>query len=217
MDRIRIMIADGHPMFRDGVRALLNSLPDTEVVGEAESGQAAVDLAAQLQPDVILMDIKMAGLNGIEATRRIASTSPHVGILMLTMFDDNESVFAAMRAGARGYLLKGAHQDAILRGIQAVANGEIIFAPEIARMVMDYFATPKPIVPQLFPELTEREVEVLTLVAQGYSNAQIAERLFLSSKTVRNHVSDIYHKLQVADRAQAIIYAIQHGVGSDSI
>jgi DNA-binding NarL/FixJ family response regulator len=216
MEGIRILIADDHPLFRDGLRALLNSVADTEVVGEATSGEQAIALAATLQPDVILMDINMPGMNGIEATRRILHDSPHISVLVVTMFEDDDSVFAAMRAGARGYLLKGADQEEVLRAIRAVSSGEAIFSPAIARRMMQYFSAPRPAVPpQAFPELTEREREILTLVAQGYNNNDIAARLVLSSKTVRNNISNIFSKLQVADRAQAIVRARAAGLTPD--
>jgi DNA-binding NarL/FixJ family response regulator len=211
---LRILIADDHLLFRDGLRALLNAAPDTELIGEATTGEEAVALAAELQPDVILMDLKMPGLNGIEATRRILPASPHIGVLVVTMFEDDASVFAAMRAGARGYVLKGAKYDEMLRAIRAVGGGEAIFSPSVAVRLMDYFANIRPsAAPQVFPELSEREREILGLLAQGGKNAEIAERLFLSPKTVRNHVSNILDKLQVADRAQAIIRAREAGLG----
>lgn len=219
MSRIRVLIADDHPVFRYGLRALLQTEATIiEVVGEAATGEEAVALAAQVNPEVILMDVNMPGLNGIEATRRILSATPHVGVLMLTMFDDDESVFAAIRLGARGYLLKGAEGEETLRAIIAVSQGEAIFSPTIARRLMGYFATPRKNVPTapLFPELTEREREVLTLLAQGYTNPAIAERLVLSPKTVRNHVSTIFSKLQVAGRAEAIIRARDAGLTKDT-
>lgn len=213
MDRIRILIADDHPVFRYGLRALLHAEPETEVVGEAMSGDEVIALAASLQPDVILMDLNMPGINGIEATRRILATNPHMNILVLTMFDDDDSVFAAMRAGARGYLLKGAEGDETVRAIRVVSSGEAIFSPSIARRLMQYFGAPRPTAPpQAFPELTEREREILTLIAQGYTNTAIADQLVLSPKTVRNHVSNIFSKLQVADRAEAIIRARDAGL-----
>lgn len=214
MNEIRILIADDHPVFRDGMHGLLDSVPDTEVVGEATSGEEAVSQASALQPDVVLMDIKMPGLNGIAATREVLAASPHIGILMVTMLEDDESVFAAMRAGARGYILKGANQSDILLAIRAVARGEIIFGPGIARRLLRFFSTLRPSVPQrLFPDLSERETELLALMAQGKSNQEIAEQLDLSLKTVRNHVSNIFSKLQVADRAQAILRAREAGLG----
>ena len=215
-DRIRILIADDHTLFRDGLRALFASLPDLEVVGEAATGEDAVTQAAAQQPDVILMDIQMPVINGIEATRRILHTSPHIGIVVVTMFEDDDSVFAAMRAGARGYILKGADQADMLRAIRAVAQGDALFSAAIASRMISYFAAPKPALSaQIFPELTDREHEVLHLIAQGYNNMEIAERLTLSPKTVRNHVSNIFNKLQVADRAQAIVRAREAGMGKE--
>ncbi len=216
MDPIRVLIADDHPLFRDGLRALLTSTADAEVAGEAATGDEAIAQAAALQPDVILMDIQMPGVNGIEATRHILHISPHVAVLVLTMFEDDNSVFAAMQAGARGYLLKGAGQDEILRAIRAVASGEAIFSPAIARRLIDYFSAPRPdLPPQVFPELTDREREILSLIARGDNNTEIAQRLVLSPKTVRNHVSNIFSKLQVADRAQAIVRAREAGLGQE--
>ena len=214
MESIRVLIADDHPVYRDGLRILLDSLPDAEVVGEAASGEEAVASALSLQPDVVLMDLQMPGINGIEATRRILHTTPHIGVLVLTMFEDDDSVFAAMRAGARCYLLKGADQQEILRAIRSVAHGEAIFGPAIAQRLMSFFANPTPPGPrQSFPELTEREGEILGMIAQGQSNTEIADRLGLSEKTIRNHVSNIFSKLQVADRAQAIVRAREAGLG----
>jgi DNA-binding NarL/FixJ family response regulator len=216
MEPLRILIADDHLLFRDGLRALLAAAPDTELIGEAATGIEAVALASDLQPDVVVMDLQMPELNGIEATRRIVQVSPHVGVLVVTMFEDDGSVFAAMRAGARGYLLKGAKYDEMLRAIRAVGGGEAIFSPAIAARLMDYFtAFRPPTVPQAFPELSEREREILDLIAQGQKNADIADRLFLSPKTVRNHVSNILSKLQVADRTEAILRAREAGLGFD--
>ena len=213
MEPIRVLIADDHPVFRFGLRALLSAAPDLDVAGEATDGEQAVALAASLQPDVVLMDLNMPGLNGLEATRRILQTSPHIAILVVTMFDD-DSVFAAMQAGARGYLLKGIEPEATVRAIRTVASGEAILSPPVAQRMMDFFAQRQPDTPaQIFPELTDRERELLGLLAQGLTNAAIAERLTLSPKTVRNHVSNIYSKLQVADRAQAIIRAREAGLG----
>jgi DNA-binding NarL/FixJ family response regulator len=215
MTSLRILIADDHPVFRYGLRALLAAEPDLELVGEATTGNEALALAATLQPDVILMDVTMPGLSGIEATRRILDAHPHIGILILTMFDD-DSVFAAMRAGARGYLLKGTEGEQTVQAIRAVGSGQAIFSPTVAVRLIAYFATPRPgAVAPAFPELTERERTLLHLLAQGYTNAAIAQRLGLSPKTVRNHVSNIFSKLQVADRAEAIIRARDAGLGQD--
>ncbi len=214
MDITRIIVADDHTLFRDGLRALFKSIPDIEVVGEAETGEEVIAKASELQPDVILMDIQMPDMNGIEATRRVVHTSPHIGVIIITMFEDDDSVFAAMRAGARGYILKGADQDEMLRAIRAVASGEALFGPAIATRLMNYFSPPKSTAPsQVFPELTDREREVLELIAQGLNNREIAHQLTISEKTVRNHVSNIFNKLQVADRAQAIIRAREAGMG----
>jgi DNA-binding NarL/FixJ family response regulator len=216
IEGIRVVIADDHTLFREGVRALLSSVPDVEVVGEAATGQEALDRATELQPDVILMDIQMPGMNGIAATRRVVNTSPHIGVIIVTMFEDDDSVFAAMRAGARGYVLKGADQAEMLRAIRAVASGEALFGPTTARRLMNFFAAPRPSAPpQAFPDLTDREREVLDLIAQGLNNAEIARKLVITNKTVRNHVSNIYSKLQVADRAAAIIRARDEGLGRE--
>jgi DNA-binding NarL/FixJ family response regulator len=212
-DPIHVLIVDDHAPFRAGLRALLNSVPEMEVAGEAANGDDAIHKAAKLQPDVILMDIQMPGMNGIEATRLIYQSSPHIGVIVLTMFEDDDSVFAAMRAGARGYLLKGADQAEILRAIHSVRNGEALFGPGIARRLINFFAQPNPQAQHPFPELTEREREVLDLLARGMNNAEIAGALVISQKTVRNHVSNIFNKLQVADRAQAIIRARDAGLG----
>jgi DNA-binding NarL/FixJ family response regulator len=214
MEPIRVLIADDHPLYRDGMRGLLDSEPSTQVVAEASSGEEAIELAETLQPDVILMDIKMPGINGIEATREILNISPQAGILMVTMFEDDDSLFAAMRAGARGYLLKDSRGEEVLHAIRAVAGGEAIFGQGIARRLINYFSTLNSSgPPRAFPELTDREDEILTLVARGHSNEEIAQQLFLSIKTVRNHVSHIFLKLQVADRAQAVIRAREAGLG----
>ena len=211
---LRVLICDDHTLFRDGLRALLTSAPDTELVGEATTGEEAVECAAALQPDVVIMDIQMPGINGIEATRRILNASPHIKILVVTMFEDENSVFLAMRAGALGYVLKGAKHDEMLRAIRAVAGGEAIFSPAIATRLIDFFSRIPPTLPrQIFPELTEREREVLGLVAQGHRNAEIAQRLVVSDKTVRNHVSNILSKLQASDRTEAAIRAREAGMG----
>jgi DNA-binding NarL/FixJ family response regulator len=214
MDPLRVLIADDHILFRDGLRALLASVDDLDFAGEATTGDEAVALAAEVQPDVILMDIQMPDRNGIEATRSIVQMSPHIGILIVTMFADDASVFAAMRAGARGYVLKGANHSEMLRAIRAVGSGEAIFSPSVAVRLMEYFANTRLAAPpQVFPELSEREREILDLIAQGRKNAEIAQHFVLSEKTVRNHVSNILSKLQVADRTQAVIRAREAGLG----
>jgi DNA-binding NarL/FixJ family response regulator len=211
---IRVLIVDDHPVYRFGLCALLQAEPGMEVVGEASSGEEAVAKAAELQPAIVLMDLNLPGINGIEATRRIVQAQPQVGVLVITMFDD-DSVFGAMRAGARGYLIKGVEGDETLRAIRAVANGEAIFSPTVAKRLLRFFTRPAgaPTSPH-FPDLTEREREILNLVAQGLTNQAIAERLVLSPKTVRNQVSSIFSKLQVADRAQAILRAREAGLGA---
>lgn len=215
MERIRILIADDHPVFRYGLRTLLQAEPVFEVVGEATTGQQAIDQAATLEPDIILMDLNMSGGNGIEATRHIMATTLQTKILVLTMFDDDDSVFAAMRAGARGYILKGAEGDETIRAIYAVSSGEAIFSPTIARRLMQYFGEPQPTAfTQAFPQLTEREREVLALIGCGYTNSAIAEQLVISPKTVRNHVSIIFSKLQIAGRTEAIVLARDAGLTS---
>jgi DNA-binding NarL/FixJ family response regulator len=217
VEAINVFVADDHTLFRDGMRALFASIEDIEYVGEAEDGRKAVREVEEIQPDVVLMDIRMPALNGIEATRRIVSTSPHIGVIIVTMLADDDSVFAAMRAGARGYLLKGADQDQMLRTVRAVASGEALFAPGIAERLMSFFANLKPVGDaEVFPELTDREREVLEYIAQGLDNSEIAQRLSISAKTVRNHASNIFSKLQVADRAKAIIRAREAGFGRDT-
>jgi DNA-binding NarL/FixJ family response regulator len=209
---IRIVVADDHPVVRDGLRTLLDTLPDTELVGEAGTGREAIRAAVTLKPDVLIMDLGMPDVDGFAATAQIAQVAPHVAVLVLTMSDDDETVFAAMRAGARGYLVKGATKDEILRAVSAVAAGEAIFGPNVARRVLSYFAAP----PQRrdpFPELTTREREVLDLLAAGLSNSAIAARLGVAVKTVNNNTSAIFAKLQVVGRAEAIIRAREAGLG----
>jgi DNA-binding NarL/FixJ family response regulator len=213
-ESIRVLIVDDHPVFRGGMRALLLADQSTELVGEATTGEEAVAIARERQPDVVLMDLQMPDLNGIEATRRILGANPDIRILVVTMFEDDHSVFSAIRAGARGYVLKGADPEEVLRAIQAVASGEAIFSPAIATRLIDFFGSLRPeVVPQPFPELTRREREILDRIAQGRGNAEIARQLSLSAKTVANHVSNILSKLQVADRAQAMLRARDAGLG----
>lgn len=215
MEPIRILIADDHPVFRFGLRALLASEPDLEVVGEVASGEQAIAQTEALQPDVVLMDVNMPETNGIEATRAIGRTSPRVAVLALTMLEDDETVFQAMRAGARGYLLKGAGGTETLHAIRTVAGGGAIFSPAVAERVLRAFTSPPAAgraMAQPFPELTERERDVLQLIAHGLTNAAIAERLTLGPKTVRNYVSNVLAKLQVADRTEAALRAREAGL-----
>jgi DNA-binding NarL/FixJ family response regulator len=215
-DAVRVLIADDHPLFREGMRGRLDRMGDIAVVGEASDGDEAVRLSRELEPHVVLMDIKMPGLNGIEATREILRANPRVGVLMLTMFEDDDSVFAAMRAGARGYLLKDSGGEGVVHAIRAVTSGEAVFGPGVAERIIGFFSVPRP-AQRAFPELTEREEEILVLVARGKSNQEIASRLFVRVKTVRNHVSNILLKLQVADRAQAVIRARDAGIGGGNV
>jgi DNA-binding NarL/FixJ family response regulator len=211
---IRILVADDHAGFRSGVAALLGTQTGLFLIGEAETGDDAVAQALLLQPDVVLMDLSMPGLDGIAATRRIVDTSPHIAVLVLTMADNDAAVFDALRAGARGYLLKGADRAELTRAIRAVASGEAIFGPDVARRLMTYFAT-TPIRAPAFPDLSDRELEILDLIARGMSNQQIVDRLVISPKTVRNHISNIFSKLQVRDRAEAVVRAREAGMGGE--
>jgi len=213
MERLRVLIADDHPLFRKGMRSLLEARPDMEVVGEAATGEEAIALAETLAPDIVVMDLQMPGGSGIDATRATVKASPHIRILMVTLFEDSESVFTSLRAGARGYVLKDAGANEMIRAIQAVGRGEAIFSPAVANRLIDFFASPHPAVPrEMFPTLTNREREILGLIAQGHSNAAMAQQLSLSVKTVQNHVSNVFSKLQVADRAQAMIRAREAGL-----
>ncbi|SNS94554.1 DNA-binding response regulator, NarL/FixJ family, contains REC and HTH domains [Asanoa hainanensis] len=209
---IRVVVADDHPLFREGLRALIQDAPGLTLAGVAGDGDAVVAVALAERPDVVLMDLRMPGLSGVEATRLILRTAPSTAILVVTMVDEDDSVFAAMRAGARGYVLKGADPTEILRAIQAVANGEAIFGPAIAARLTRFFV-PAAGVATPFPELTTREREILTLMATGAPNATIASRLGLTEKTVRNNVSNVFAKLRVADRAAAVARARDAGLG----
>ena len=213
----KVLIADDHVFYREGVRSFLENAPNIQVVGEAGNGDEAIAKAGEFLPDVILMDLKMPGMNGIESTRRIHETHPAIGVLVLTMFDDDDSVFAAMRAGARGYLLKDADKDEVVRAIVAVERGEAIFSPAIAQRMIQYFSMPSKTSTKSqsdeFAGLTERELEILDLIAQGHNNLVISNKLSLSIKTVQNYVSSILTKLQLTDRSQAIVRAREAGLG----
>ncbi|OHV28778.1 response regulator [Pseudofrankia sp. EUN1h] len=211
---MRVLVVDDHPLFREGLTIAIETMPDVEVVGEAGDGDEAVEATGRLAPDIVVMDLHMPGTNGIDATRRIVGAHPGVAVLVLTMLDGDDSVFAAMRAGARGYLLKGADRQEIARALRAVAAGEVVFSAAIASRVLAWFASGgrAPLAP--FPELTDREREILDLVARGLTNPAIARRLHLSDKTIRNHVSNVFTKLQVADRAEAVARARDAGLGT---
>jgi DNA-binding NarL/FixJ family response regulator len=213
-EALRVLVADDSADFREGIRALLSSVDGLELVGEAVDGDAAVAGALDVQPDVVLMDLHMPGRNGIDATRAIVSAAPHIAVLVLTMHEDDESVFSAVRAGARGYLVKGARQAELLRALRTVADGGAVFGPAIARRMIGFFEAAASASPTPFPDLTAREREILDLVARGWSNQQIAAQLGLSIKTIRNHVSSVFTKIQVVDRAQAIVKAREAGIGS---
>lgn len=208
----RVLVADDHPIVRNGLAALLESRADAELVGVAEDGQTAIDLALALQPDVVVMDLHMPGLSGAEATRQLREAAPSIAVLVLTMFDDDDSLFDAVRAGARGYVLKGADQAEIMRAILEVAAGGVIFGPNVAQRVLTTVAG-KPDDSRPFPHLTDREHDVLRLLANGLDNHAIAARLGLSDKTVRNYVSMVLVKLGVDDRASAMITAWDAGLG----
>jgi DNA-binding NarL/FixJ family response regulator len=211
---LALLIADDSEPFRAGLTALMASLDGMAVVGSATDGDEAIALALDLQPDVVLMDLNMPGRNGIEATRAIVSAAPHIAVLMLTMHEDDESVFAAVQAGARGYLVKGARHAELLRAVRSVADGGAVFGPAIARRMVDFFAAAaRANAAVAFPDLTAREREILDLIARGRANGQIADQLGLSTKTVRNNVSNIFTKIQVVDRAQAIVKAREAGIG----
>ena len=213
--RVRVVLVDDHPLMRQGLRALLESLPDVEVGGEAGDGEAARREVQLTRPEVVIMDLQLPGVNGVEATRAVLQAVPSTRVLVLTMFEDDESVFAAMRAGAAGYLLKGATQDEIVRALRSVAGGQAVFGPPVARRIVDFFAGERrdTLARPPFPELTPREREVLDLIAAGRSNAAIARELVISPKTVSNHISAIFAALQVADRATAIVRARRAGLG----
>lgn len=211
MEPIRILLVDDHAHFRRGLRSLLSTAPDLLVCGEAASGEEALAAVAALHPDVVLLDLSMPGMGGVAATRRLVTASPHARVLVLSMSDDDDSVAAALRAGARGYLVKGAGRAEMLRAVRAVAEGEALLGATVASRLAAFLAAPEE-APIPFPELTPREREVLGLVAQQLPNPQIAARLGVSAKTVRNHVSSIFAKLQVADRGAAAELAQRAGL-----
>jgi len=214
MNPVRILIVDDHTLFRDGVRAILKAVTDFEIIGEAATGEEAIDKVLTLKPDLVLMDIQMPDMNGVEATQQILKKHPQIGIIILTMLEDDDSLFSALRAGARGYVLKGADKAEMVRSIRAVANGEALFGPAIANRLTKFFNNPAGIEKQsAFPELTDREFEVLELIAEAHNNQEIAETLHITVKTVSNHISNIFSKLQVADRTEAIFKARDAGLG----
>jgi DNA-binding NarL/FixJ family response regulator len=216
---IRVLIADDHPLFRYGLRTALSMAEDVVIVAEESDGAAAVTAAIEVAADVVLMDLYMPGTSGIEATRMLTSRAPHIGVLVLTMLENDESLFSAIRAGARGYLVKGAEQEQIVRALRAVAGGDVVFGAGIAQRALAYFANAPAgsRAARPFPELTDREIDVLQLLAEGRSNTEIARHLHLSEKTIRNHVSHIFHRLQVEDRAHAIVRARDAGLGPSAV
>jgi DNA-binding NarL/FixJ family response regulator len=212
MDIVNILIVDDHTLFRTGVRKMLEAEGDMRVVGEAATGQEAVEQARKLMPDIILMDIRMPDLDGVKAARILHREMPHVGIIFVTMFEDDEFVFQGLQAGGRGYILKDAGPDTMLRAIRAVAHGESLLGPTIAQKVMRQFSTLPGKQTPLVDDLTPRELEVLTLIAEGMGNKEIAKELVISEKTVKNHINNIFSKLHVSDRSQAMLYAIRKGL-----
>lgn len=211
---LRILIVEDHPLYRKGLRLLLDGTPGFEVVADAVDGVQAVALAAEVRPDVVLMDLQLPEQGGIAATREIVTVMPETRVLVVTLFQDDDSVFAALRAGARGYILKDSDEEEIVRAVRAVAAGESLFSPSVATRILSWFSTVRPVAPDAFPGLTSREREILALLAAGRSNAAIASQLSLSVKTVANNVSVIFSKMQVADRSEAIVRAREAGLGS---
>jgi two-component system NarL family response regulator len=212
MEKIRVLIADDHTLFRKGVRKMLEAEADMEVAGEAGTGREALERARKLMPDVILMDITMPEMDGIEATRSLSREMPHAGVVFVTMFEDDESVIKGLQAGGRGYILKDSDPQTMLRAIRAVAGGESLLGPTIARKVMRQFSALDKGRSSLIGELTAREMEVLQAIAEGLSNKEIAGKLGISEKTVKNHINNIFSKLHLFDRTQAMLYAIRKGL-----
>ncbi|MEX2224919.1 MAG: response regulator transcription factor [Dehalococcoidia bacterium] len=214
MEAIRVLLADDHTLFRRGIATMLSQMPGIEVIGEAANGSDVVTLANELVPDVILMDIKMPEQSGIEATRAILKENPHIGIILVTMFDDPESVFDGMRAGTRGYVLKEAEPEELRRAVEAAHRGEVMLCPVIARRVLDHFAgeSQQALRPLPYEQLSQRELQVLQLAADGLTNRDIAQRLVISEKTAKNHIANIFSKLNVNDRTQAVIQALRMGL-----
>jgi len=213
---LRVLLADDHPVVRRGIAALLSTLDGVELAGEASTGAEAIREAVLLRPSVVVMDVRMPDMDGVEATRRLAAAAPECAVLMLTMFDDDETLVAAMRAGARGYPLKGAAQEDILQAIRSVARGQVVLGPGVARRLLEQLSAPRPAPAAPFPELTARERQILDLVAAGRNNTAIAAEIGVATKTVVNHVTAIFAKLRLASRAEAIVLAREAGLGRDA-
>jgi DNA-binding NarL/FixJ family response regulator len=211
---VRVLIADDHPMFRFGLTAAIGAAPEIHLIGEAASGAELIEMVDRTTPDVVITDLAMPGIDGVGATREIKSRHPGVAVLVLTMHEDDEALFGAIRAGARGYLLKGADRDDIVRAVLTVARGDVVYGTNVAKRIMDFFTgAHQDHAVTVFPHLTGREREILTLVAAGHNNHEIARRLVLSEKTIRNHVASVLTKLQVSDRAAAVAKARDAGLG----
>jgi len=208
-----VLVVDDHPLVRQGLLAVLGSAEGIVVLGEASDGDQAIHLVTQLEPDVVLMDLQMPGMHGIDATRAIVAARPTTAVLVLTMFEDDDMVFSAVSAGAMGYLLKGADGSDIIAAVRSAGAGQAVFGAALAGRLRSWFASPPRVAADAFPQLTDRERSILDGVAAGLTNAQIGEREFLSSKTVANNVSNILAKLQLAERGQAIIAAREAGLG----
>ncbi len=211
-DKISILITDDHALVRQGIRAFLELQPDIIVIGEADSGEAAVRMAAELVPDVVLMDLVMPGIGGVEATRQVKQVSPHSQIIVLTSYHEDEYIFPALRAGALSYVLKDVGPDELADTVRKAARGESVLHPRVASRVVQELRGTKRDTPNLFTDLSERELEVLRLIADGLSNAEIAAKLSISEKTVKGHVSNILGKLHMMDRTQAAVFAWQQGL-----